>query len=331
VPTLILRSSTLAAFLGGILALFAPCCIVSLLPTYMAAMLRVTHWRLAQLTGVFALGVAVVLLPVVLGIGALGLLFNQAHREVFFLGGVLMLGMAVATLMGKGWSLPMPMLRRPAIGGRIGGTFLLGIFSGIVSSCCAPVLSGVLVLSATAGSSLHIVAIGVAYVLGMVAPLFFAALLWDRLALGQRDIFRSRAVGVPIRGRIVSLRLTDIGAFIVFFAMGSLMVGLAITGRGTYTPQFLIGLNLWGSAQFAMLSERLSAVPEWLMGTALIIVICAMAALAWPRGSGEDRVDAAGEPDMLKPETPGEPPALLPSCCRSTHAISSTHDHQAAG
>src|ERR1019366_10570443 len=115
----------LAAFLGGMLALFAPCCIVSLLPTYMAAMLRVTRWRLVQLTGVFAIGVAVVLLPVVLGIGALGQLFNQSHREVFFLGGVLMLGMAVSTLMGKGWSLPMPMLRRPDVNGPVGGTFLL--------------------------------------------------------------------------------------------------------------------------------------------------------------------------------------------------------------
>ncbi len=44
--TLIYSSSLLTAFLGGVLALFAPCCIVSLLPTYVAATLRVGRWRL---------------------------------------------------------------------------------------------------------------------------------------------------------------------------------------------------------------------------------------------------------------------------------------------
>jgi cytochrome c biogenesis protein CcdA len=229
--------------------------------------------------------VAVVLLPVVLGIGALGLLFNQAHREVFFLGGVLMLGMAVSTLLGKGWSLPMPMLRSPDTSqGRVAGTFLLGVFSGIVSSCCAPVLSGVLVLSATATSLLHVVAIGLAYVLGMVTPLFFAALLWDRLGLGQRDLFRSRSVQLVLAGRTARMRLTDLGASVIFFAMGSLMVGLALTGRATYTPGFLISLNHWGSAQFARLASGLQGVPELVVGVGLLLLIGGLAALAWPRG-----------------------------------------------
>ncbi len=93
-------------------------------------MLRVTSWNVVQLTGGFALGVAVILLPVVLGIGALGQFFNQAHREVLFLGGVQMLGRALSALRGKGWSLPMPTLRRPDVNGQTGGTFLLGMVSG---------------------------------------------------------------------------------------------------------------------------------------------------------------------------------------------------------
>jgi cytochrome c biogenesis protein CcdA len=316
--TLILGSSILAAFLGGVLALFAPCCIVSLLPTYMAAMLRVTRWRLVHLTGVFALGVALVLLPVVLGVGALGQLFNQAHREVFFLGGVLMLGMAVSTLLGKGWSLPMPMLRRPDVSGQAGATFLLGIFSGIVSSCCAPVLSGVLVLSATATSTLHVLAIGLAYVLGMVTPLFFAALLWDRLGLAERDIFRSRRVSVPLGDSSFSVRLTDLGAFVIFFAMGSLMVGLALTGRGTYTPQFLVRLNHWGSDRFAVLTQKLSIVPEWAVGAGLLLVIVGLATLAWPRGrTAHAGGDAAGgtQPQSLA-TLEAEASTLPPACCR---------------
>jgi cytochrome c biogenesis protein CcdA len=282
----------------------------------MAAMLRVTRWRLVQLTGVFAIGVALVLLPVVLGIGALGQLFNQSHREVFFLGGVLMLGMAVSTLMGKGWSLPMPMLRRPDVNGQVGGTFLLGIFSGIVSSCCAPVLSGVLVLSATASSTANVIGIGAAYVLGMVTPLFFASLLWERFGLARRDIFRSRTLTVPLGRTAFSCRLTDLGAFVIFFAMGCLMVGLALTGRGTYTPQFLVRFNHWGSDKFAALTERLSFVPEWAMGVLLLVLMCAMAALAWPRGHhGEPDEDLGQDPVPPVVAATFDASAALPACC----------------
>jgi cytochrome c-type biogenesis protein len=322
-PTLILGSSILAAFLGGILALFAPCCIVSLLPTYLAAMLRVSRWRLVQLTGVFALGVASVLLPVVLGIGALGLMLNQAHREVFFLGGLLMLGMAVSTLLGKGWSLPMPMLHSPDVSqGRAGGSFLLGVFSGIVSSCCAPVLSGVLVLSATATSLVHVIAIGVAYVLGMVTPLFFAALLWNRLGLGGRDVFRGRSMRLPIGRDGIRCRLTDLGASIIFIAMGGLMVGLALTGRATYTPGFLIDLNHWGSARFAALVDQLQGLPELLVGAALLLLIGGLAALAWPR---------ARTPRPIVRDAPRELPAAQAPCCQATSPGSPTREERAAG
>jgi cytochrome c biogenesis protein CcdA len=321
--TLILGSSILTAFFGGILALFAPCCIVSLLPTYMAAMLRVSRWRLVELTGVFALGVALVLLPVLLGIGALGLMFNQAHREVFFLGGLLMLGMAVSTLLGKGWSLPMPMLRSPDTSqGRVGGTFLLGIFSGIVSSCCAPVLSGVLVLSATATSLAHVIAIGMAYVLGMVTPLFFAALLWDRLGLGQRDLFRGRTVALRLGGISRHYKLTDLGASLIFFAMGGLMVGLALTGRSTYTPGFLISLNHWGSAQFAGLVERLHGVPEVVVGMGLLLLIAALAALAWPHAPTRQP-----EPRSAGLETAAEQVESRAPCCQSTARTAATPQH----
>ena len=73
---LVYSSSLIAAFLGGILALFAPCCVVSLMPTFIGTALRQGRLRLPITTTVFAAGVAVVLLPVVLGIGALGSLLN---------------------------------------------------------------------------------------------------------------------------------------------------------------------------------------------------------------------------------------------------------------
>jgi hypothetical protein len=102
--------------------------------------------------------------------------------------------------------------------------------------------------------------------------------------LAGRDIFRSRSVTVSLVSATRSLRLTDLGAFVIFFGMGSLMVGLAITGRGTYEPQSLVRFNHWGSDRFAMLTQRLSFLPEWALGAGLLVLIVVLAALAWPRG-----------------------------------------------
>ncbi|CAL8974651.1 hypothetical protein TESS_TESS_02822 [Tessaracoccus sp. O5.2] len=46
----------LAAFLAGSVALFAPCCIVFLAPSYLAAAAKNRRWRLIPLTFVFAAG-----------------------------------------------------------------------------------------------------------------------------------------------------------------------------------------------------------------------------------------------------------------------------------
>jgi cytochrome c biogenesis protein CcdA len=296
--TLIYSSSILTAFLGGILALFAPCCIVSLLPTYVAATLRVGRWRLLELTGAFAMGVAVVLLPIVLGVGALGQLMGRYHREVFFLGGMLMLALGLAALAGRSWSLPMPTMRAPgAPGNSVAGVLLLGIFSGAVSSCCAPVLGGVLVLSALSSSFWHALGLGVAYVLGMVFPLLLAALLWDRLSFARRSL-NLRPVTLSIRGRQMRVRATDLCAGILFLAMGLLMIGLALTGRATYTPKFLLAFNRWGSDRLATLADRLGWVPDWAFALALLGLLLLAAFLVWPRRRG---VAAAGAGHPIMP------------------------------
>jgi cytochrome c-type biogenesis protein len=283
--TLIYSTSILTAFLGGILALFAPCCIVSLGPTYLAGVMAAPRRRLLDRTGVYALGVAVVLLPIVLGVGGIGTLLNRQHAAVFFVGGVLMLAMGVSALAGRGWTLPIPMMRAPSItAGGTGGMFALGLFSGVISSCCAPVLGGVLVLSASAGSLVHAFSLGAAYVVGMVFPLFLAALFWDRLRLAGRGIFKGRTAAVHLGKHVLRRRIPDLGAAVLFLGMGSLMIGLAVTGRGTYTPDFLRKLTQWGSAKLGDLAQALGGVPDWALGTGLVLLVAGLIFAAWPRG-----------------------------------------------
>lgn len=274
---LVYGSSLTAAFLGGILALFAPCCVVSLLPTFVAASLQQKRRRLIVSTVVYAAGVAVVLLPIVLGIGALGQLLGRFHREVFLVVGLFLVGLGLYACSGRGFMLPMPMLRSKA-GSRsgAGGVFVLGVLSGMASSCCAPVLVGVVAMSALARSVVGALGLGLAYVFGMVFPLLLATLLWERLHLGEQRLFSSGAKRLRIGGW--SAGWTDVVAGGMFLLMGGLSLYLAVTGQGTYTPGWLVAFNRWATGEAGDLAATLRGVPT---GVQALVLVALAAALAW--------------------------------------------------
>src|SRR5713226_7130266 len=172
------------------IALFAPCCISVMLPAYFASSFQ-NRRVLVAMTFVFAAGVASVILPIALGAAEFRRLFTAQHTIIYMAGGLLMLGLAAYLLLGGQIHLPMPGRRA---GGRTGpiAVYSLGFFSGIASSCCAPVLAGVIALAGVASSFLLALGLGAAYVFGMVAPLFIAALLWERFDWRSSWLFRPR-------------------------------------------------------------------------------------------------------------------------------------------
>lgn len=280
---LIYSSSLVAAFLGGILALFAPCCIVSLMPAYMAAALRRGGWQLATMTLLFSTGVALVLLPIVLGIGALSQTLGTYHRELYFVVGLLLTLLGLFALSGRGWLLPLPMLSTPIRAGQgdAGGVLLLGIVSGLASSCCAPVLVGVLALTALSPTILTSAGLGLAYVFGMVFPLLLAAACWERLGLDQRTLTRLGARRLVLG--TLTIKITDAVAGLMFLGMGALALYLAFTGQSTYTPDFLLAFNHWASGILADVAIRLQDVPFVLQGAGLLLIAIVVIRFAWKR------------------------------------------------
>jgi cytochrome c biogenesis protein CcdA len=182
-------------------ALFAPCCIVFLAPSYLAAAVKNRRWRLLPLAFVFAAGLALVLVPITLGVGLVAATVARYHAALYYAGGVLMLVLAGLALSGRMWSLPSFLRAPDTARGDSASFFALGVFSGVASSCCAPVLAGVMTLSALSGSPVGAVALGLAYVLGMTFPLLLMALGWDRLRLGERRWARARPVRLRLAGR----------------------------------------------------------------------------------------------------------------------------------
>lgn len=227
---LVATSSVLVAFIGGVLALAAPCCVTYLLPAYLASVYRAQRAVLAM-TFVFAAGIAVVLMPMVLGVAALADLLGSFHKEVFIVGGVFLLFLGFWSLAGRNLALPM----RPAPNGNynVPSVFGLGVFSGAASSCCAPVLAGVLTLSAVSSSLPQALMIGGAYILGMVAPLMVLAYFWERLQLANHAIVRGRYLTLRVGPMEQTLHSTNLLAGVMFLSMGTLIIVLAFTGEAT--------------------------------------------------------------------------------------------------
>ncbi len=172
--------SLTAAFLGGMVALFAPCCLTFLFPSYLGTIFR-SRGRVVFLTLIFALGIAVVLVPVALGFRFIVSFFNEFHTTVYLLGAVMLIMLGIMTFFETKVMLPfLPSFTMPQKV-TVGSTFVLGIISGITSSCCAPVLLAAITLSSLSPTTLSAVIVAVVYVLGIVAPLFFLSLIYDKV------------------------------------------------------------------------------------------------------------------------------------------------------
>ena len=222
--------SVIASVIAGMIALFAPCCISVMLPAYFASSFQ-NRRLLVAVTFLFAAGVATVVLPIAMGATALTRLITTEHTTVFVSGGLIMLGLAVYLILGGQMHLPMPGRRA---GGRAGplSIYSLGIFSGVATSCCAPVLAGIIALSGVASSFAVALTLGTAYVFGMVAPLFVLSLLWDKVDWKARGLFRPRTLTWRLGPIRRSISATNLATAVLLALMSFGMIWLGLTSDG---------------------------------------------------------------------------------------------------
>ncbi|HWJ80624.1 MAG TPA: cytochrome c biogenesis CcdA family protein [Nocardioides sp.] len=267
---LLTTGSVLAAFFAGGVALFAPCCIVFLAPSYLAVAVKNRRWRLLPLTFVFAAGLALVLVPITLGMSLVASTIGNYHAPLYYAGGALMLGLAVLSLSGSMVSLPSFLRAPDTARGDTASFFALGVFSGIASSCCAPVLAGVMTLSALSGSAVGGIALGLAYTFGMAFPLFAMALLWDRFHLGERRWMRARPVRLRVAGRVLVTNTVNLAVAVAFAVMGGFVIYLANTGQMTSGPGFQVAMGRGLERVFTRIESWTEPVPEPLLGLAVL-------------------------------------------------------------
>ncbi|MGH2945803.1 MAG: cytochrome c biogenesis CcdA family protein [Solirubrobacteraceae bacterium] len=296
--------SVVAAVISGGVALFAPCCISVMLPSYFASAFQ-NRRLLVAMTFLFAAGVATVILPIALGAAVLQRVLISEHTAIYTAVGVVLLALAAYTLAGGRIHLPMPG-RRAGKAGPL-SVYTLGVFSGAASSCCAPVLAGVIALSGLASSFGLSLGLGAAYVFGMVAPLFAISLLWDRFDWSSTPLFRPRTftwrLG-PLRRSVTGTGIAS-GALLALMGAGTLYIGLA-----TDAMPAAGGWQSWVSAELqhygSVITDALSWVPGWAGVALLLAVVGLLARRAFRELLGPEEPGEASAPGSL--EAPGAEP-----------------------
>src|SRR6266700_4328864 len=269
--------AVLAAVIAGAIALFAPCCISVMLPAYFASSFQNPR-LLVAMTFLFAAGIATVILPIAMGASVLRQLLTTQHTPIYVIGGILMLLLGGYLLLGGQIHLPMPGRRA---GCKVGvlSVYTLGVFSGVASSCCAPVLAGVIALSSVASSFLLALGLGTAYVFGMVAPLFAIALLWERLGGCVSRLFRPRSLTWrlgPLRSTLTATNLAS-GLLLALIGGSMLWVGLQYSSMpplADWQEQFAVGLQHVGQ----VITNALSWLPN---RAGAVILLALIGGLGW--------------------------------------------------
>lgn len=269
---LLLSASIVAAFIAGVAALFAPCCITVLLPSYFASIFR-ERYKIFLMTFIFFLGILAVFLPIGLGAAALGQVFSRYHNTIFGIGGAMLTVLGIILLTGQHFSLPFRINssfqkhNAPAV-------FFLGAFSGLATTCCAPVLAGVLTLAALPGSIFWGGIYTLSYVLGMVAPLFLISLFLDKVDLPRqfRQAFRKPIV-YSINGKSISITIAEAVSGLTFLAMGIIIIYFTLTGRLFVHSAYQTALNIYLAKFLNVISGFVKIVPEYVWALVVIILV----------------------------------------------------------
>jgi cytochrome c-type biogenesis protein len=285
-----MAGSLAAAFAAGMVAFFAPCCAGVMMPAYLAAIGGGRRMRVARLTAIYVAGVSLVVLPITLGAAALSSYVSKWHPQMFTLGGLMMIGVAVALWRGTMLPIDVP---QPKMTGSALSVFGLGVFSGGATACCAPVLAGAIALSATSGTIAGGLLLGTAYVAGMMLPLIPLALLYGE---AKKRRVKDPRVTLRLRGRSKRIGVVRLIGTVMFAGFGVLFIVLAMSGNSESAPGFQRVIGSW----MRSFAAYLDGIPN-LVSLPILLALVGGFAYAVLRRGGESNEPKEGEGRAARP------------------------------
>ena len=275
---LLVSASFIASFFAGVAALFAPCCVTVLLPTYLASIFK-QRTTVFLMTFIYFLGLLVVFLPIGLGASALSQLFSTYHNVIFSLGAVFLILLGLTLVLGTQFSFPVlvhPQFKNSGLG----SIFVLGVFSGIATTCCAPVLAGVLALAALPASFLLGGAYTLAYVLGMVVPLFILSALLDKNKFTQKFFTFRKTVSYSLLGNKIHLTVSNLFSGLMFFVLGVFILYLALTNNLITHAPYQVSINVYLAKITQFIGKYTKIMPEPIWALIFFIAFLAIVTIS---------------------------------------------------
>lgn len=263
-------TSLVAAFVAGVAALFAPCCITVLLPSYLGNIFR-EKYKIFFMTFVFFLGVATVFLPIGLGASFLAQAFSKYHNIIFSVGGIFLVVLGITMLLGKKFSTPTSV--RDGMKKHVSSIYVLGIFSAIATTCCAPVLAGVLTLSMASGTIVWGVLYTLAYVLGMTLPLFIIAVFLDKTNLTEKFTGAKKTVSMRLGNFNWQITISELISGLIFLLMGGYITYLAFSSKLFVHSDYQLEMNIWNARFLGAINGFTSLIPEYIWALLFIGIV----------------------------------------------------------
>lgn len=261
-------------------------CGALLLPAFFASTIG-SGPRLFLHGAVFYAGLLVVLVPLGIGMGALGGLFATHRTVVIGVASVIMIVFGLLQMFGLGFdtSKLMPgsdkLQEKAATSAGIVKSFLLGMASGVAGFCAGPILGAVLTLAAAQGNMVGSgILLGV-YGLGMVVPLLLIAALWEKGGTKFRTALRGKTFRVFGR----EFHSTSVIGGLLIVAVGILFW---TTNGLVNMPQLLpAGATTWLQTKAGVLAN------VW-VDIGVIAAIGAVILLVWMRKTSPKKLQEAG-------------------------------------
>lgn len=290
----------LAAFVAGVLALLSPCSAL-LLPSFFAYAFT-SRTALLLRTTAFYVGLLLTLVPLGTGAGMASSLLYGHRGLLVAVAGWSIIAIGVVQILGRSFAMPFAG-RLQARSARKSGTnpgrpatwastVALGAVYGLAGFCSGPVLGAILTMAAVQDSPLQAGLLLAVYALGMAAPLFVLAALWDRFDLGRKPWLRGRL----LRLGPITVHSTSLVSGLLFVVIGVLFLRF----DGTAGITGVLGLGDTTDLEFEAqrwVTEATSVVPGWVV-PAVVAVVAALVAL--------HRSRSAATPDQHRTEAPEE-------------------------
>jgi cytochrome c-type biogenesis protein len=243
------------AFLGGFLSFVSPCTL-PILPAYFAFAFQSGRRSIALNTIVFMLGLATMFSLLGATASVIGRVLNQNQQVILLLGGALVLGFGIMSLLGKGFG-GVVQNEEQVQNTSLGGSYLFGLtFAVGWSSCVGPILGTVLTMAGTSGSVLRGVMLGFIYTLGLGLPLIVVSTFFGRAS--RKSLFWRILRGKGWQVNVPALAIGLVWALAIWFIL------VSVADYLFFHVEALCGQELTTFHRVGLLVISIAAVMLWI-------------------------------------------------------------------